>query len=688
MAKKHRGHGRAFNNSLTELVSLVGAMSGGARLSNYGTIAYSANDNLITLNHILLTYLYVNNGIFQAAVQCPIQDALSKGIIIKSDELDDDDIDKILEYMEYNRLWQVIMDFETWRNVYGGAGLVINTTADPKTKLTGIRKGEPFEIYDADRWQLTQSMATINPLGFYEQDPDELKQFNLNGVTVDHSRVLIGKGKRVPWLLRGRLQGWGMSEAERMIRDLNNYLKTQNVLYEILDESKVDVYHIKGLFDAMKAGQVDKVAVRVQRANELKNYLHALVLDLDEKFESKSQTFSGLAEVMNENRIGIAAALRRPMTKLFGLSPTGFNNGDSDLDTYYQLVESEERTPLKPVIRKIIDLVCQHLFGYLPSYKISFPPLKQMSEKDQEEIKNHKLDRIIKMLDAQLLNHAEAIEVAKKDELLDIETAIERGVLPSTDSASEENADKVVQTERANNVKKNSNLIRIIRAKHNDAEFESKHPRKADGKFGTGGGVSKTEQSVKPKFDVKKSDFAKVEPADLDGNELNSFSGETLQEKALNYYKQKLQKTTVENPILGEIIFSRKGGNKLDATLVSDDRAKMVPAIPTILKSNIVKTETPTREHQKDGIVKFHYVYGKVNLDGKEHIAAVNVLEDKFGRKFYNLNDEAGKYLNILENNKIPLGTPIRDRSGSKRDTTILPRKCGNINLYIVKNPD
>jgi hypothetical protein len=289
---------------------------------------------------------------------------------------------------------------------------------------------------------------------------------------------------------------------------LNNYLKTQNVLYEILDESKVDVYHVKGLFDAMKTGQVDKVATRVQRANELKNYLNALVLDLEEKFESKSQTFSGLAEVMNENRIGIAAALRRPMTKLFGLSPTGFNAGDSDLDTYYQLVESEERAFLKPVIRKVINLVCQHLFGYVPDYKLEFPPLKQMSEKDQEEIKNHKLDRIIKMLDAQLLNHAEAVEIAKKENLLDIETAIERGVLPSGDEPPEVNADKVTQVERANSLKKNDNRIKIIRAFHNDAEFESKHPRADDGKFGAGRGSAKSDMPSEQK--ITKANTAEI----------------------------------------------------------------------------------------------------------------------------------------------------------------------------------
>ena len=427
--KNHRGQGREFMNSLSELVTMV-KLANTSPLSGYGTISYSTSQTLITLNHVLIAYLFAGNGIFQAAIQAPVQDALSKGVTIKSDELDDDDINAIIDFMDEKRLWDPITNYEYWRLCFGGAGLIINTGQDPSTPFRRLRQGEPFELYDADRWQLTQTAATQNGLGFYEQDPDELEFFNLNAVQIHRSRVLIGKGRRAPWMIRQQLQGWGMSEAERMVRDLNNYLKTQNVLYEILDETKIDIYHIKDLAQGLISGRTQKIFERIQLANQLKNYLNALVLDGEEEYESRTMTFHGLAEVMNENRIGIAAALRRPMTKLFGLSPAGFSNGDADLDSYYQLVESEERAPLKPVVRKVVELTCQHLFGFVPKFQIEFPPLKQLSELDQETIKTQKTERVTRLYESGLLQAQEAVQVLKKEGVIDIETAIERGAVP------------------------------------------------------------------------------------------------------------------------------------------------------------------------------------------------------------------------------------------------------------------
>ena len=86
----------------------------------------------------------------------------------------------------------------------------------------------------------------------------------------------------------------GMSEAERMLRDLNNYLKTGDVLYEILDESKLDIYKIKDLANKLlTAGGTSQITKRIQAANEVKNYVNALILDTEEEYEQKSLTFAG-----------------------------------------------------------------------------------------------------------------------------------------------------------------------------------------------------------------------------------------------------------------------------------------------------------------------------------------------------------------------------------------------------------
>ena len=686
MARKHhRGQGELFNSAGRDMVQLVAAASSmTAPLSGHGTIMYSANQYLITLNYITLAYLYANNGLFAKAIDLPINDALSKGIEIKSSELDNDDIDTILEYMDDKKLWDTIESFEAWRNLFGGAGLVINTNQDPAEKFSGIQQGEPFELYDADRWQLVMSDLMVSNMNQYDYNPDFIPAFNINGVKIDRSRVLIGKGRRAPWHIRNRLQGWGMSKAEKMIRDLNLYLKTQNVLFEILDESKIDVYHIQGLATKLLSNQGRQVAQRIQTANQLKNIVNALVLDSNEQFESKTHSFSGLAEVMNENRIGIASALGVPMTKLFGLSPSGFSTGDSDLDSYYQTVESDERRQLKPVLKQVIDLVCQHLFGYVPRFKITFPPLKQLSEKEQEEIKNLKTDRILKLYEQRLLTPKETIQMAKKEQLLDIETAIERDVLPSGDQPDQTGTDRVIQIEHTNSapVKKNGRTLKLVCELQNTTDANGAEHDPGNGQF-TGDGGGSGQSAVREKVKVKKSDIEKLTPSKISGNELNKYSGNTLREKAVDYYKKELQGKPIKNPKLGEIEFTGWGRDKFHWSATTENRAKAITALPDIVKSEVVK-EIPMYKERNDGIVKFYRTYQPIELSGKKYIASALIGEDKQGRKFYNLNEDSGNYIELENSNeKGSGGNPRLTAEPPKPDTEILPQTSGNINLSI-----
>jgi uncharacterized protein len=416
-AKKHARE--RIDNSLTDLmIGVKLAVTGGSSLSSYGTIDFANNYALITLNRIILTYLYSGNGIFQTAIQLPIQDALSKLIEIESAEMDPEDIDEIMDWFEEHDAWQRLEDFWTWVRVYGGGALVLNSPDDPDKPLSIRRlKGAPVELYDVDRWQI--SSASIEQNSFLEyEDMTASDRLSINGQAVDKSRMIIGLGKKAPAYIRRQLRGWGMSEAERMLRDLNNYLKTGDVLYEILDESKIDVYKIEGLANKMlTAGGTDAIKNRIIAANQIKSYVNALVLDSKEEFDQKTMTFSGLAEVMKENRIGVASALRMPLTKLFGISAAGFSSGEEDTDNYNAMVESEIRAKMRPAIRQMIEFACANLWGYVPNFRFKFPPLKVLPELEAAQVHESKANMLMAMFDRGLVTDGQAIgdELAKCD---------------------------------------------------------------------------------------------------------------------------------------------------------------------------------------------------------------------------------------------------------------------------------
>lgn len=435
--------GTSLENSLTELVSGVAAMgqffTGGSALSSFGTVGYSNNYALITLQEVMLSYLYTGNGIFQTAIQLPVYDALSKGIEIDSPEMSSYEIEDLIEWFETamgedqdeQSPMDAVINMFSWNRLFGGAGIIINTNQNPEEPLNPMQlNSSDLALYDVERWQLESGLYNQYFDEFSQWDSSSVEYFYVNGVKIHKSRVMVAKGKKAPYRIKKSLRGWGMSEGERMIRDLNIYLKTQDVLYEILDESKIDVYKIKNLASKLLTkGSTNAIKNRLILTNELKNYLGAIALDSEEDFEQKSMTFSGLAEVMRENRMGIASALRIPMTKLFGLSASGFNTGESDLENYNSFIESDLRRPMKPTIRKVLNLRLMQKYNYVPQYRIKYPSLRVLSAVEEEQVKSSQSTRAFGMYDRGLYNSQEVMQTGRKEGWIEIETKAEKGLL-------------------------------------------------------------------------------------------------------------------------------------------------------------------------------------------------------------------------------------------------------------------
>lgn len=437
MSRKRKPRTKVLQNRLSDVsFSLAGINggTGGSFLSSYNTWGFSNNYSLITLNRIILTYMYTGNGIFQTAIQLPVQDAIGKGIEIESGELDNEDIDAVYDYWEEIGLWQTILNYMTWVRLFGGGALLINTNQKPDKPLSykNLDKS-PLEFYDLDRWQLDTNIAIFDDWDSYLSSVgDGDGTIHLYGEPIHETRFLRGQGKRAPHYVRRQLRGWGMSEGERMIRDLNLYLKTQDATFELIDEAKVDVYKINGLANKLlTAGGTAAITSRIQAANEIKNYVNALVLDEKEEYEQKLINFTGLAEVMNQNRMGIAAALRMPLTKLFGLSASGFNTGESDLENYNMMVESEVRAQLKPVVRTLLKLTMGHLFGYVPKFTFKFPSLREQTPEVEQSVKTQEANRLLAIYDRGLMDSEELMQSMRKAGVVQIETKTEQGLNPN-----------------------------------------------------------------------------------------------------------------------------------------------------------------------------------------------------------------------------------------------------------------
>ncbi len=414
---------KTMHNSLSSLASgITGDFNGGmSPLTSFTQTLQNNQYAPITLMWTNLMYMYKTHGLIQTAIDMPVLDALRGGLDFHSDQLDADDISKLEDYLEENAILERVGDAFIWARLFGGGALVINTEGDCEQEIGDeIVDGGQIEFYDACRWELTceRRIPASGLYGFY-------------GKKVHTSRVITILGKRAPWLIRAQLSDWGMSEIERMVEDFNLFLRNRNVIYELLEEAKVDIYQLKGFTGQLASSTGTALTTRrIQAMNQIKNFNNALVMDADDKYEMKQMSFGGLAEMMKENRMGIASALRMPMSKLFGIASTGIaGSGEDDIENYNGMVESEVRQPMKQVLRKVLQIVVKNLFGDELDINFKFKPMRIMSATEEEVVKTSKSTRYVNLFEHMLMNSKEIGEALQKDNLVPIPLQAEEGLL-------------------------------------------------------------------------------------------------------------------------------------------------------------------------------------------------------------------------------------------------------------------
>ena len=377
-----------------------------------------------TLQMMALNWGYMTYGLAQTLIDQPVDDAFKGGLIIKIPELAADDIARLHRRMKRNRAIHAMKQGIKWARLFGGAGLIIATDQDPESPLDPKALGNPdapLSFIPCDRWELT--VPRISPNGKAYPAP-----YLYYGEKIDWSRVIRIMGREAPSRVRNLLQGWGMSELERCLREIQSYIKFQTVVFELVDEAKIDIYRLEQLNDLLSTAQGTAAAVlRIQMANLIKNYKSAVILDKEDEYDQKQLTFSGIADICEQFRINLAGALRIPVNKLFGQSATGFSSGEDAMENYNALVESDIREPAGPMIDDVISLFCFQEFGYVPEFTAEFHPLRIVDPVQEEAIKTSKQARVIALRQADQITGQEADDILHQEGLLSINTEVGSG---------------------------------------------------------------------------------------------------------------------------------------------------------------------------------------------------------------------------------------------------------------------
>lgn len=430
--------------------TLLGGAPGtvmGSQLSQTDTLEKIIRGYLITNNFLLLCRLYAEVGIIQNFIDIPVQHALKGGFEMETKQLSAEEIAELMEEIETHKDLEEIQYAMIWKRLFGGGGLVTLDRHNPDAdfKMENIQQGDKIEFKAADLWELNSNVTIADDYKPGEMDRllDGDKPFFYYGKKLASSRVKILKGKRAPSHIRAMLRGWGLSEVEDVIRSINQYIKTGDLTFEVMDEFKIDVYKFKGLATSLasKQGQA-LIQERITTANMQKSYQNGVALDAEDEFDHKNLSFAGLAEIMMENKKNVSADLRIPITILFGQSAAGFNSGEDDIENFNSMIESSVRPEALHLIKYIVKVRCLTKFGIIPQdLKVTLKPLREMSSLDVETMKTQQYTRLSGARAQGDIDTKEYREAANKQSLFGIQLDENKEMIQETPELDEDQDD-------------------------------------------------------------------------------------------------------------------------------------------------------------------------------------------------------------------------------------------------------
>jgi hypothetical protein len=180
--------------------------------------------------------------------------------------------------------------------------------------------------------------------------------------------------------------------------------------------------------------------------------------------------------------------------------------------------------------------------------------------------------------------------------------------------------------------------------------------------------------------------------ATLTGKELGDYTDlRDLRRKAKEYYFRELRDGigAIERQDLGVIRFTGSGWDKVKGSSADETTLKLLAAVSRIIeKGRFTHSEdAPPKRLKQDGIVRFHYLRGLVDLEGKPYDAGVTISEDDKGNKFFNVLSDPDAALARKKARGLPPSQTEGPGPSSEDGETTLNQSVapgdGNINLTI-----
>lgn len=367
-------------DGLKNLVSGMGTERDKRAHSFYGTVQ--------PLTYFEVGNMYRDSWLAKRIVNSVAEDMTREWLTVSFDDNTPDSRSAIEDFEKKFSVKQKITDAMRWARLYGGCLVIIGIGNDNlKTPLdvSKIKKGDLRYLHVIDRWRASSGPTLTTDLDSPNFGLPDYYMLAESSVTVHHTRVLRFNGQKLPFFLWQQNARWDDSELQSVYTTIADNDAIIAAIATMMFEANVDVISSPDLATSLSTDEgTASLRERYMLAALMKSNNRMLLLDGQEKFEKKSNSFANLDKVVEKFMLQVCGASGIPATVLFGQSPSGMSaTGESDTRNYYDGISAKQEVIRSP-IEYLYEIGARSELGYMPeNFDLEFNPLWQVTDAEE-----------------------------------------------------------------------------------------------------------------------------------------------------------------------------------------------------------------------------------------------------------------------------------------------------------------
>ena len=414
-----------------------GALGDGDRGAWQKVPIYSGNPN-DTTNYVerwrQLIRIYETSWEARKIVRIPVEDALRKQWQIENiPEPAIKILNKALERLNFiNTLSRSLM----LERLLGGclSFLGLEANEDKPEKIYHPHEGAKLRFINAvPVSRISRAEWCTDPLSVHYMRPEK---FMVNGKNVHVSRCLVWDGEPLfdpndfaLTYYRANISGFGPSKLIPIWDDIVKAVGTRQAAYQLIQTNNAIIAAVQDLQDlsGTNPGKANLSKIR-EIAQNLSVYRATIIDGEKVNISQQGASFGSVPELLLVFIQVLSAASDIPATRFLGQAPGGLNaTGESDLENYYNTIDSYQKRRIEPAVRRVCDII-----GYnkIPGWEklrdkieITFPPLWNLSELEEADLHAKHIDNALKLYEQGLISDEKLLQEinAKKALTIDLD---------------------------------------------------------------------------------------------------------------------------------------------------------------------------------------------------------------------------------------------------------------------------